>query len=85
MRNFKVGDIVKSYDFPGRLDCYMIGRVKEVFPRQAYMTLETIEAISEGQRSERFNDQDTFDTVTEPTLMEDMFTKGRLVLMMAAA
>ena len=30
MNAVKIGDVIKALDFPGRADCYMVGKVIEV-------------------------------------------------------
>lgn len=45
-RNIKVGDIIKSYDFPGVLDCYKIGRVVDII--DVYILCDTLDEVFDG-------------------------------------
>jgi hypothetical protein len=43
----KYGDIIKAYDFPGNLDCYMVGRVVNTDDDYIYCTM--IKEVFGGQ------------------------------------
>ena len=45
----KVGDIIKSYDFPGRTDCYITGKVIKIIENESMLLAEVISAISEDK------------------------------------
>lgn len=42
-----VGDVIKSYDFPGMTDCYLIGKVIDV--TEHTITAKIIKAVSENK------------------------------------
>jgi hypothetical protein len=43
----RIGDVIKSYDFPNMLDCYIIGQVVNV--EKNYITAKVIKAVSESK------------------------------------
>jgi hypothetical protein len=43
----QIGDIIKSFDFPNRTDCYIVGQVKSV--KQGVIVATVIRAISESK------------------------------------
>jgi hypothetical protein len=43
----RIGDIIKSYDFPNMLNCYIIGKVVKV--ENNYITARIIKAVSENK------------------------------------
>lgn len=43
----ELGTVIKSYDFPGRTDCYIIGSVVDT--SKGLITAKVIRAISEGK------------------------------------
>jgi hypothetical protein len=43
----KCGDIIKAYDFPGNLDCYMVGRVVNTDDEFVYCV--TVKEVFSGQ------------------------------------
>jgi hypothetical protein len=42
-----VGEIIKSFDFPGRTDCYIVGSVEIV--KNGLIIAKVIRAVSEGK------------------------------------
>ena len=68
----QVGDVIKSYDFPSRTDCYIIGQVKSV--NKGVIVSKVIRAISE---SKEYNFPDTeFSTLEQGRgLFDDMFER----------
>lgn len=44
----KVGDLVKSKDFPGVEDCYMIGEVVGIYPRDGTFRAKLIARVWSG-------------------------------------
>lgn len=45
----KIGDVIRSLDFPGRLDCYMIGQVLEI--KNGEITCQGVSQVIEGKAS----------------------------------
>ena len=45
----KVGDVIRSLDFPGRLDCYMIGQVLEI--KNGEIKCQGVSQVIEGKAS----------------------------------
>lgn len=70
----KVGDIIKSYDFPGRNDCYMIGKVKRIIENESMLVAETISTVIENKPYE--NESATFKTALPGScLFDDVFER----------
>ena len=44
----QVGDIVKSYDFPNRTDCYIIGEVTSVCSLRNCVSFTAIKRVVDG-------------------------------------
>lgn len=42
-----VNDVIKSFDFPGRTDCYLVGQVTSV--KDGLIIAEVIRSVSEGK------------------------------------
>lgn len=59
----QVGTIIKSYDFPGNLNCYIVGTVTDI--SGDFITCNTIKQVSDGRALllEPFNN--TFRTVAQ--------------------
>lgn len=49
----QVGDIVKSYDFPGNTECYMIGKVVGIHGNDAFRA-EFIKRVWLGKTDTKF-------------------------------
>ena len=49
----KVGDIVKSYDFPGNTECYMVGQVVGIHGDEAFRA-KFIKRVWLGQEDRKF-------------------------------
>ena len=45
----KVGDVIRSLDFAGRLDCYMIGQVLEI--KDGLIRCQGVSQVIEGRAS----------------------------------
>jgi hypothetical protein len=43
----KVNDVIKSFDFPGRTDCYIVGQVTSV--KDGLIIAKVIRSVSEGK------------------------------------
>lgn len=65
----QVGTIIKSFDFPGNLNCYMVGTVTEL--DGDFITCDTIKQVFDGKAlpMEEFNK--TFRTVVQGAGMFD--------------
>ena len=50
----QVGDIVKSYDFHGRTDCYMVGKVVSISKLYGDFRAEFIKRVFAGQEDKKF-------------------------------
>jgi hypothetical protein len=59
----QVGTIIKSYDFPGNLNCYIVGTVTKI--EGDFITCDTIKQVFDGKAllMETFNN--TFRTVKQ--------------------
>lgn len=76
MATVQVGDIIKSFDFPGRSDCYIIGTVIEV--KNTVITSRVIKAVSEGKMY-LFPDCEFSTLVQGAGLMDDTFERVVIV------
>lgn len=47
--NMKIGDLVKSKDFAGVEDCYMIGEVVGIYPREGTFRAKLIGRVWSGE------------------------------------
>jgi hypothetical protein len=78
MNAVKKGDIVKSFDFPGNLNCYMVGTVTEV--EGDFITCVTIKQVFDGKAlpNEKFNKE--FRTVAQGAgMFDDKFQRVMVV------
>lgn len=78
----KVGDIIKSLDFPHTTEHYMIGRVDLIDTERGYIHCTTIKQVSGGKESplEDFNNK--FSTVPlGDHWMKVMFVAPRLTVL----
>lgn len=53
-QNMQVGDIVKSYDFHGRTDCYMLGRVVSISKLHGDFRAEYLGRVFAGNVDKKF-------------------------------
>lgn len=75
----QIGSIIKSFDFPGNLNCYMVGTVTKV--EGDFITCDTIRQVFDGkaQPIEEFNKE--FRTVAQgKNFMDDMSKFERIVV-----
>ena len=75
----QVGTVIKSFDFPGNLNCYMVGTVTEL--DGDFITCATIRQVFDGKavQLEEFNKQ--FRTVAQgKNFMDDMSKFERVVV-----
>jgi hypothetical protein len=76
----KVGDIIKSLDFPHTTEHYMIGRVIKVTEGAYYC--DTIKQVSAGKEDELCEINSKFSTAKMGEhWMEDMFTAPRITVL----
>jgi len=74
---FEVGQKIKSFDFPGRSDCYIVGTITNINENKGILTCDVVEAISEGKEYE-FPD-DKFITSLHKDIFDDLFTGGKRI------
>jgi hypothetical protein len=77
---YKIGQIVKSMDFPTRADCYMIGVIESIDETYEKLTLKTLRIVSQGEKLE-VNDGDQFHTHYGPDMFDKHYTHPRLKIM----
>lgn len=65
----KVGSVIKSFDFPGITDCYMVGQVVEI--DGDYITCDTWEIVFEGEKDVVKGSTKRFRTVKQGCMMFD--------------
>lgn len=70
-KQLEIGDIVKSFDFNGIEDCYMVGKVVSVSEHFGEFRAEFIKRVWEGCEDKKFKT----DYFTAP-LQGKMFTDG---------
>ena len=78
--NYKIGQIVKSMDFPTRVDCYMVGVIESIDETYQTLALKTLQIVSQGEKIE-VNEGDQFQTHYSPDMFEDMYEAPRLQIM----
>ena len=74
----QVGSIIKSFDFPGNLNCYIIGEVTDINGEE--ITCRTIRQVfdSKALQLESFNE--TFRTYAQGTgMFDDKFERVVLI------
>jgi hypothetical protein len=50
----QVGDIVKSYDFPGNTDCYMVGKVVSISQQFGDFRAKFVKRVWLGKNDTKF-------------------------------
>ena len=65
----QVGSIIKSYDFHGLTDCYMVGRVVDVI--DDFILCDTMEIVFEGESLPIKESKRKFRTVKQGLMMRD--------------
>lgn len=74
----QVGTIIKAFDFPGNLNCYMIGEVIEL--KDIAITCRTIRQVFDGKALELDDFNKTFRTVQQGEAMFDSsFTRVMVI------
>ena len=70
----QLGSIIKSFDFPNNITCYMIGEVTAV--KGSEITCRTIRQVFDGKAVELENVNETFSTLAQGQGMFDqMFAR----------
>lgn len=78
MNTNKIGDIIKSMDFPGRTDCYFIGRVLKI--QNNCLHCETIKIVVEGKEKDITPLTSVFKTPPRGEMMfDDTFQRIEIV------
>ena len=67
--NVQVGNIIKSYDFHFKTDCYMIGRVTKI--EGEYLCCDTIKVVFGGEMDPIQNMRPEFRTPMMGCMMDD--------------
>lgn len=65
----KVGSVIKSFDFHGLTDCYMVGRVVDVI--DDFILCDTMEIVFEGESLPIKETKRQFRTVKQGCMMRD--------------
>jgi hypothetical protein len=74
----QVGTIIKSFDFPGNLNCYMVGEVTAV--DGDFITCKTIRQVFQGKAEEISEFNEVFRTVKQgASFMDDKFERVVIV------
>ena len=70
----QVGSIIKSFDFPGNLNCYMVGTVTAI--EGDFITCETIKQVFDGKALALEDFNKTFRTVVQGQgMFDDKFNR----------
>lgn len=72
----KVGDVIRSLDFAGRSDCYMIGQVLEI--KDGMITCQGVSQVIEGRAS---SSDRVFVTPQEGGHFMDQMYPGRITVL----
>ena len=76
----KIGDIVKSLDFNGINDCYMVGKVVGVFRADGTFRAKLISRIWEGTEDRKF-ETDYFTAPLQGNLLGDNPSSPRVLVL----
>jgi len=77
MTRFLIGETIKSFDFPGRTDCYITGTITDIDAARGLYFCDIIEAVSEDKVYDM--GEPSFCTPISG-FMDDMFEGGRIQL-----
>lgn len=70
----QVGSIIKSFDFPGNLHCYMVGKVTKI--EGDFISCDTIKQVFSGKAEEITEFNKTFRTVAQGSgMFDDKFNR----------
>ena len=70
----KIGDLVKSYDFPGNTECYMIGKVVGIRFDGSFRA-QFIKRVWLGQEDKKFKTDYFTAPVQGNAFMDDVFER----------
>jgi hypothetical protein len=74
MSTVQIGSIIKSYDFPGNVECYMVGKVTGV--DGDFITCLTLEQVFDRVSEEITEFNKTFRTVAQGAgMFDDKFNR----------
>lgn len=74
MSTVQVGSIIKSFDFPGNLNCYMVGKVTNV--DGDFISCDTIKQVFDGKQEEITEFNNIFRTLAQGTgAFDDKFNR----------
>lgn len=76
-KDITIGTIVKSFDFPGRKDCYKVGRITAV---DKGMNLYICDVLLSIWLDEKYDTEEAFQTPING-IFDDMFEGGRIQIM----
>lgn len=79
MTQIKVGDVVKSLDFNGIDDCYMIGKVVGVCPSTGEFRAQFIKRVWQGATDGKFK-TDYFSAPLQGNMLLDRADSPRVVV-----
>ena len=78
---YQIGQIVKSIDFPTRVDCYMVGIIESIDVQYSYqLKLKTLRVVSEGVELE-VDEGDRFQTHYSPDMFDKHYVEPRLQIL----
>ena len=70
----QIGTLIKSFDFPGNLNCYMIGMITEI--DGDFISCDTIKQVFDGKALELDDFNKTFRTVKQGcSFMDNKFQR----------
>jgi hypothetical protein len=75
MNEVKVGDIVKSFDFPGNEECFMVGKVVSVSKQFSDFRAEFIKRVWMGELDKSFKTDFFTAPVQGSYYMDDKFQR----------
>lgn len=75
----KIGDVVKSYDFPGNTECYMVGKVVSVSVMYGDFRAEFIKRVWMNQEDKKFK-TDFFNAPIQGNAFMDTDVSPRVVV-----
>ncbi len=75
----KVGSIVKSFDFPGITNCYMIGKVVGVYERDGTFRAQFIKRVWDGVEDKKFKTDYFTAPMQGNMLMDDSFERVQVL------
>ena len=71
----QIGDIVKSHDFPGVYDCYMIGRIVGIYQSEGTFRARLLERVWQGKTHTEFQTDYFTAPLQGNSFMDDVFER----------